>query len=247
MGTENNAELNSYCLGALVAKTRPSAQPAPRPRRLYEWLHELAGIVDPQSEAADHRSSHSHAIGWYHRDLAWQARIAQTEQVQRGWWTGRAPYGYQRHTCRIRDPRASGRRRTVRRHYLSVDEARADVVAEVFGWYVADRLGPTAIATRLTAEPDHYPPPVDPAAGTERAWTAAAVRTVLDHPAYLGYTVCGRTRHGQPIPTGLWTWSPGPTHPALVGLDLWWAAHHRLHPATTDDGTAQIAETEEAA
>lgn len=245
-----DTESDIYCPDSwapAVAESQPGKRRSRRPRRLYEWLQDLAMTVDPQAEAEEHRNSHAHAIRCYHRALAWDARTALRERVQQGWWIGQPPYGYRRHACRIRDRRDPDRRRTVRRHYLIVDDDRADVVAEIFGWYVDDHLGPAAIATRVVAEPDHYPAPLDAATGDERPWTAATVRTILDHPAYLGYTVHGRTRDGRPAPAGQWTWSPGPTHPALVSLSVWWIAHHRLHPVKPNGVTVQIADIEEAA
>lgn len=248
MSTEQNPEDHPDGSDNVAAASQPgSAGPPDRLSRWQAWLSRVEARLTTMPSLRQIELIRDETVRSYHRDLGWRALNARLDRVQEGWWIGRTPYGYRRMTCRIRDRRTPDRPRTVRRCYLAVDKTRASVVAEVFGRYVDDRRGPAAIATRLTAEPDHYPLPIDPATGAERPWTAATVRTILDHPAYLGYTACGRTRDGRPAPVEQWTWSPAPTHPALVGLADWWTAHYRLHPVKPNDVTVQIADIEEAA
>jgi hypothetical protein len=54
---------------------------------------------------------------------------------------------------------------------------------------------------------------------------------MLRNPAYLGYAVWGRTRHGQPGPERYWACSYHASHSALVDPELFWAAYDRTHIA----------------
>jgi hypothetical protein len=85
------------------------------------------------------------------------------------------------------------------------------------------RLGYEAIANRLNADSDAYPPPANHN-GRERAgyWTPATVRTILANPKYTGYMVWNvRQGKSRKRDRSEWVWSPERTHPALITRDLW--------------------------
>lgn len=187
----------------------------PRPVRtwLYRLVCELAWPVFVQER---HRLETA-AIRGYQRELAFRAWYRRYLDAIDGWWAGPPPYGYQVHLHHVTDD--EGRTRTLRR--LVPDEDCARVVPVIFRWHL-DGHGPSVIAARLAADPELYPPP--------RGWTAKVVRGLLTNPAYLGYVVHGRTRHGVPQPPRHWTWSLDQAHPALVGPAQFWSTYYRLHP-----------------
>jgi site-specific DNA recombinase len=158
---------------------------------------------------------------WYVLELVEKSRAALEEHTRQGFNTGRPPYGYraQRLPHPIPAKRAEGKTKT----RLLVDPDRAPVVAEIFRLRVAEQLGAGAIASRLNADPDRYPPP-------ERgSWNPASVQRMLRNPKYTGHMIWGRTvdqqagrrvtkRHNPP---DTWIWSPQPTHEPIITRALW--------------------------
>jgi len=124
------------------------------------------------------------------------ARAAVADRTRAGEHLDAAPYGY-----RIRvvpeDPHA-----LAARGVLIPDES-------------TDRIGPTVIAPRLTADPQRYPPPRR-AVGTARPWTRGIVRHILANPVYIGHRTWCRTQQGRPTPARQWVASPRNAHPSLV-------------------------------
>ncbi|MGH3426910.1 MAG: recombinase family protein [Mycobacteriales bacterium] len=160
-------------------------------------------------------------------------------RVEEGWWIGPSPYGYRRQRHRAIDTTG----KPGWRHRLIVDARRAATVVTIFTWCAHERLGTHAITTRLATAHDPHPRPRDLVTGRPRRWTSAKVRAILDQPAYLGYTVRGRTRHREPLHPNKWIWSHQPSHPALIDPTLFWTAYDRLHPTPENDtgarGTAE--------
>jgi Recombinase/Resolvase, N terminal domain len=98
-------------------------------------------------------------------------------------------------------------------------------VAEWFRLQIKEKAwkGLPAIAARLNANPQRYPPP-----GTSPGWSPQAVYKILGNPKYTGYMVYGRTRtingRERHVPQSEWIWSPQPTHPPIVSRPVWDAA-----------------------
>lgn len=214
-------------VAANAADTRPARSTPTRRARArqprHRWLYRIAANRAHDAWQHDQRATWDQAIRAYHHELAARGEHTKHADVLAGWWTGPPPYGYRRITQRTRDHR--GQLRT--RHLLSLDEHRAPVVPTIYGWYVTDRLPPEQIAHRLAAAPDRYPLPLNHTTGKPRAWTAAVVRGILTNPAYTGYVVRGRTRGGVRQAIRHWTWSIGPSHPALISAAQFRAVHNR--------------------
>lgn len=198
-----------------------------RPRTRWDrlWWH-LSGEAREQSRDNDDSQAAGQAIDHYQQTLAWRAGMVLDQHAREGWWPGPAPYGYHLTAHRARDEQG----RPAWRRRLAVDGRRAPTVPVIYGWSVHDRLSDTAIAVRLAAE--HRPAPINHVTGRIRAWSPAAVRTILTQPAYLGYVVRRRTHGGLPQQPDRWVWSQAPVHPALIDPDLFWAAYHRHQPST---------------
>lgn len=90
-------------------------------------------------------------------------------------WT-KAPYGYQLHPDRPRDPTG-----------IRVDEAAAAVVREIFAYYLQEE-------TSLCGLVKHLHQLSIPAPKGDIYWTVATVRSVLTNPSYTGQVYVGRTR-----------------------------------------------------
>ena len=149
------------------------------------------------------------------------------EHATQGWNIGVPPYGYLAE--RIPHPIPAKRAEGLCKTRLVPDPVRAPVVAEIFEWRVGERLSCQAIADRLDADPDRYPPPT--AIGGTRSrgsWSARSVRDILRNPKYTGYMVWNRrgrnSKRGRHNPPDLWVWSKEASHPAIVSLDTYRAA-----------------------
>ncbi len=202
-------------------------RPAPRIGWWSRLRHATADhLSDPMADAPDRRKQDTRAVRRYQRELGHRAWRTTVVRVTAGWWHGPAPYGYQlRHRLDTDPTGLQGRR-----YRLILDNRRASVVPTIFSWYVHDGFGDDAIAVRPATDPHAYPPPLDPVSGQPCRWTPARVRTILTQPAYLGYAVWGRTRHGLPTPETRWHVSDRATHPALVAPDVFQAAYRRRYP-----------------
>jgi DNA invertase Pin-like site-specific DNA recombinase len=76
------------------------------------------------------------------------------------------------------------------RSRLEVDPVTGPLVAQIFAWYVRDRLPISAIVRRLNDTPGIPLPP----RCTSGAWTYQAVRDLLANPRYRGFWEYGRTQ-----------------------------------------------------
>ncbi len=88
-------------------------------------------------------------------------------------------------------------------------------------WRYYEGLGCTAIAHRLNADLERYPPPEAPCkARTRGAWTRSAVYNILGNPKYTGYQVFNRrattSKRGRVNEQYKWVWSPNPAHEPLI-------------------------------
>jgi site-specific DNA recombinase len=114
---------------------------------------------------------------------------------------------------------AQGRTKT----RLILDPQRGPVVAAIYTWRVEEHLGVPTITARLNADKDRYPPPD----GVH--WAESTVGAILGNPKYTGHMVFGRRRkttgrRTQPAPPDQWTWSPEPSHPAIITRAMFDAA-----------------------
>jgi DNA invertase Pin-like site-specific DNA recombinase len=112
---------------------------------------------------------------WYRFALKEKAWRGFEQHTLDGYNIGGAPYGY--HPERIPHPNpgkaAQGRTKT----RLILDPQRAPVVAQIFTWRTADKLGVTTITNRLNADPAATPHP-SRAGGTPPASTpCSAIRS----------------------------------------------------------------------
>lgn len=153
------------------------------------------------------------AINAYHQAVTRIATRERQDLSRRGWHFGPVPYGYQ--LAPAPTPLAGPGRGRVGK-VLDPEPDTAHVIGRVFGWRIHDELGYTAIAHRLNASPDRFPPPAG-RGGEPRSFTGDMVRRILDNPRYTGRQVI--RRHA----TTPWLMSP-PVHPALVtDLQFWQA------------------------
>jgi site-specific DNA recombinase len=171
---------------------------------------------------------------WYRLQLKEKTWKGLREHAADGWNTGTAPYGYAADRVPHPVPAKAALGRTKTR--LTPDPQRAPVVAAIYAWRTADRLGLRAIAARLNADHTAYPPP------RPAGWTPTGVNAILANPKYTGYMVYGRTRRtgksrGLPVPPQDWIWSPEPAHPAIITRAVWDAAQTAgaEHSTSRDD------------
>jgi site-specific DNA recombinase len=172
---------------------------------------------------------------WYRFQIKEKAWKGLREHVLDGWNIGPAPYGYtaERIPHPVAVKAAQGRTKT----RLILDPPRARVVAQIFTWRTADRLGIPEITDRLNADHDACPPP---AAG--KGWTNSGVYSILGNPKYTGRMVFGRRRsaggkRGRRVPPEQWIWSPAETHPAIVTRPTWDTAQRmsQTHATSRND------------
>ncbi|MGH3172396.1 MAG: hypothetical protein ACRDPF_00815, partial [Streptosporangiaceae bacterium] len=86
------------------------------------------------------------------------------EHALDGWNIGPAPYGYLPDKIPHPVPVKASQGRSKTR--LTLDPARAPVVAQIFTWRVLGKLGMPAIAAKLNKDPARYPAPGG------KGWTA---------------------------------------------------------------------------
>jgi site-specific DNA recombinase len=162
---------------------------------------------------------------WYRIQLKAKTRKGLEEHARAGYNNGRVPYGYRPDRTPHPVPVKASQGRTKTR--LAADPEEGPWVTQMFEWRVYERLSREAIALRLDAAGAPSP--------EGEGWHPGAVGGILANPKYTGYMVYGRTKNtgkstrpGQrkvrPVPRGQWTWSPQPSHPALVSRELWDAA-----------------------
>jgi hypothetical protein len=193
------------------------AQPR-RPRTPRTWVHDLLrwwpAVRRHRREPAP--SLRAQVLADYHADTTRQAREATIALVRAGFHIGAIPYGYRTRRVRAGSAAITPPPGLVNRRRLVPDPVTAAVVAAIFWWRVEEHLSATAIAARLAADPRHCPPPLHPATGRERPWTARMVLAMLSNPVYTGRTVWGRTDHRRHTPVQGWITSAPGAHRALV-------------------------------
>ena len=150
-------------------------------------------------------------------ELSWSGLCTH---VRDGWNIGKPPYGYRAATVRHPNPAKAARGHTKMR--LEPDPATAATVTQIAAWRYYEGLGYDAIAERLNADPDRYPPPtpVGGAHRARRAWGKSSVYEILKNPKYTGYQVfnrrASRSGHGKVNDPAKWVWSTQPTHEPLI-------------------------------
>ncbi|ONH34209.1 recombinase [Protofrankia sp. BMG5.30] len=169
-------------------------EPAATHGRWWRWTHPFA---------TRHAARQAHLLAAHHTWTTQRARQAQIALVRAGYHLGPIPFGYRAHRVTVPDPTGTPRRRV----RLVIDPPAATVVTLIYRWYLEDRLDPTAIVTRLAADPLWYPAP--------RPWTTTIIRRILTNPVYTGATVWGRTIAGRPAPPELWIVCPH-AHEAII-------------------------------
>ena len=94
------------------------------------------------------------------------------------------------------------------------------MVAQIFTWRTADKLGVTTITSRLNADPGRYPSP------RPGGWTTTTVYAILRNPKYTGHMVYGRrrstgTRRFHDVPQDQWICPRSRPHPAIITRQIW--------------------------
>jgi hypothetical protein len=171
---------------------------------------------------------------WFRLNLRNQTWEGLVQHAIDGYHVGPAPYGLaaQRVPHPIASKAAQGRTKT---RLILGDPATVTTVQQIFTWRVLDHLSVRGISARLNTSPTLYPPHRD------AGWTEAHVDKILRNPKYTGHMVYGRTRgrthgHQRNASRDEWIWSPQPTHPAIIDLDVWEQAQLiGTHNATSRD------------
>jgi hypothetical protein len=139
---------------------------------------------------------------WFRLQLKEKIWKGLIEHSLDGWNIGTPPYGYTAERIPHPVPYKAAQGRTKAR--LVLDPARAPVIAQIFTWRTADKLGLPAIAARLNASPARYPAPTRPPGGPPATWppcsptpntpgtwstggTATATATASPSPKTSGY------------------------------------------------------------
>lgn len=144
---------------------------------------------------------------WYLEDLSENIRAVLAHKRQEGQYIGAfAAFGYRK------DP--------TDRHKLQVDPQAAEVVRNIYQWYL-EGMGKQAIADRLNQ--DHIPSPAAYRCGMESGcWSKTAVGRILKNELYTGVMVQGKKRKSsykskqcRPVPQQEWVRVKG-THEAVI-------------------------------
>ena len=164
---------------------------------------------------------------WYIGNLLEMSWAGYCEHTRQGWNIGVPPHGYLGE--RVPHPVPAKREQGLAKTRLLPDEAASPAIHHIFTLRVTERLSYQAIADRLNADLDRYPPKrARPANKQRETWSASAVREVLENPKYTGYMVWNRraskTGNGRVNPPRLWVWSARPTHEPLVTVEMFKAA-----------------------
>jgi site-specific DNA recombinase len=162
---------------------------------------------------------------WYRINLKVKTRKGLEVHTMAGFNNGPAPWGYD--PDRIAHPvpmkAAQGRYKT----RLAVNPELGPWVTQIYTWRIVERVSREEIAGRLET--------LGVPSRDGQGWSPQLVGRVLANPKYTGYMVYGRTknvgksqrpgeRKNVREPRDKWVWSPEPTHPALVTMEVWEAA-----------------------
>ena len=147
---------------------------------------------------------------YFRRQLSRKVKGGQAERAKQGKRHGERPYGY----------RPEG-------DFWAIDPKEAQVVRQVYHWYLDDHLGFRAIAKRLNAEE------VPGQRGRSGTWDARTVERMLRREAYAGDTIYQKWlqaldreghRHLQRNTPEIYR----DTHPAIIDRATWNATQERL-------------------
>jgi site-specific DNA recombinase len=145
------------------------------------WHVDIRFLKQPPAESDEQRLlvQIQGVIAEYER-----ARIMERTRRGRLYWArqghpvcARVPYGH-RYVQRDKNQRPS----------VEVDAEAAEVVRQIFGWYVTDRLSGQQIAQQLTNRE------IVPPRGGRSYWDPSTVRFILTNEAYLGFWYLNRFR-----------------------------------------------------
>jgi site-specific DNA recombinase len=166
------------------------------------WQVDIRFLKQPPAESDEQRLlvQIQGVIAEYER-----ARIMERTRRGRLYWArqghpvcGRVPYGY-RYAQRERKERPA----------VEVDAEAAEVVRQIFGWYVTDRLSGQQIAQQLTNRE------IVPPRGRRSYWDPSTVRFILTNEAYVGSWYLNRFRmepRAEPA-------APPSAHAPTAGVD----------------------------
>jgi DNA invertase Pin-like site-specific DNA recombinase len=186
--------------------------------------------IDSASEQAETLIAvHGLVDGLYLREMAAKIRRGLAGQLERGFSTGGAQYGYR--TVPVLDP--SGRTESDGRpallgKRLEVNEAEAAVIRRIFEWY-ASGIGIPTIVQRLNTDGTRGP--------RGATWKFGAVRRLLQNERLVGRQIWGQRRHerrpgsrqkvARVLPRSEWR-IVDRRDLRIVSDDLWAAARARL-------------------
>ena len=162
------------------------------------WVPEVGGPVDPDSEAHDLLMSMFGGLSRAERNrLRVRVRTAMKAMAPEGRYLGgRPPYGYQLERTGVSHPNPEKARQGVQLTNLSVDPETSKVVEQIFAWRI-EGIGFRTIATRLSEQGLPCPSAADRERNPHRhgrAWSVAAVRTIVMNPKYKGQGSYGALR-----------------------------------------------------
>jgi len=215
------------------------------------WVPEVGGPVDPDSEAHDLLMSMFGGLSRAERNrLRVRVRTAMKAMAPEGRYLGgRPPYGFRLERTGVPHPNPEKARQGVQLTNLSVDPETSKVVEQIFAWRV-EGIGFRTIATRLTEQGLPCPSAADRERNPHRhgrAWSVAAVRTIVMNPKYKGQGSYGRYRKverlydvNDPAAGNVTRMSPAPASedietdgivPAIVSEAVWRLAQTDRAPA----------------
>lgn len=147
---------------------------------------------------------------YFRRQLSHKVKGGQEERFRAGKRHGGRPYGY----------RATG-------DTWAIVPEEAEIVRQVYQWYLEEDLGQRAIAKRLNAHgiPSHH--------GHTGAWDARTIGHMLRREAYCGDTVYQkyrytRDRYGHGHQTKQIPAIRRDTHPAIIDRETWGRVQDRI-------------------
>jgi site-specific DNA recombinase len=215
------------------------------------WVPEVGGPVDPDSEAHDLLMSMFGGLSRAERNrLRVRVRTAMKAMAPEGRYLGgRPPYGYRLERTGVPHPNPEKARQGVQLTNLTIDPQTSKVVEQIFAWRV-EGIGFRTIATRLTEQGLPCPSAADRERNPHRhgrAWSVAAVRTIVMNPKYKGQGSYGRYRKverlydvNDPAAGNVTRMSPAPASevietdgivPAIVSEAVWRQAQTDRAPA----------------
>jgi len=162
-------------------------------RRVGVAIHYALGGGDPDTPEGGLMIGMQQLWDEFEREkLARETKRGMKEMSEQGFRAGgRAPYGYRRVAEAMPDNHRGNRDKA--RVTLEPDPDQALVVADIFSWFVVEKLSPKALADRLN-QPGGPPSPthVDSSRNLRGHWAASTIRAMLKNPVYTGRIVWNR-------------------------------------------------------